>query len=187
MIDEPLVEFEPFVHGDGTQPWDLTRKQAQGLHEKLLLSLPTILASVREAVTRDGVILGNGPRDDSESVGEWLVARSRLVPAARPAEPDPFWVNEPVLSVPTMSACCRVAYFFGESLKQVLPEAEWRLDTSNKRHIYYHQTVLMVPGSKSMLQPVGVVLNLVRLRLIDHHPCTLGEFFDSWINAFGQR
>lgn len=186
MIDEPLSRLEPYVWGDGTKPHYLTRKQALDLHEELLRKLPNIIASVRDALRKDSVQFGSSPREDAQAVGEWLVARSRLVPAVRPNEPNPFWEDEPTLSIPTQSACCRVAYFFGECLRSAVPTADWLLDTSDKRHVHYHQTVLRVPGSKEILEPVGVVLNLVRLRLIDHHPCSLGEFFDSWVDTFSQ-
>lgn len=186
MTDEPLARLEPFIHGDGTPRDKLTRKQALALHNELMLRLPYITASLRDVVTRDGVILGKGPREDSLSVGEWLVDRSRLVPAAKPASPDPFWTGEPVLSVPTMSACCRVGCFFGDCINQTASAAEWKLDTSNKRHVFYHQTVLMVPGSKEMLEPFRITMNYVRQRLLDNRPETLGEVFDIWVEILSQ-
>mgnify|MGYP001229715491 CR=1 FL=1 len=179
--------LDPFVFGDGTLLYDLTRKQALVVHGDIVSRIPGIVASLSRTLMDDSVVLGTSPRSDAEAAGEWLAARSRLVEVERPADPGPYWSDRPDISVPTKSACCLVGLFFGECLRSQLPEAEWKLDTSDQRHMYYHHTVLQIAGSTEMLEPFSIVMNFVRGRLLRADPRTLGSLFDIWVELLSGK
>lgn len=183
MTDEPLARLEPFIHGDGTPRDKLTRKQAIALHNELLQRIPDVVDSLRDLMLADSVVLGDGPRADAEAAGEWLVEGARLVPAERPTSPDPFWTGDPVLSLPTKSACFRVGLFCGACIQSQIPEAKWMLDTSNKRHILYHYTVLLLPGSEEMFEPFNATMSFVRKRLRLGFQGTLGTYLDEYVEG----
>lgn len=187
MIDEPLSKLT-LSNMCGPIQWSsLNRKEARMHHKNLIDSLPGELAYLRDVMQEDSVKLGFGPREDALAAGEWVIERCRLVEVKMPDVSDPFWDDRPELSIPSRSACWRVGLFFGDCLIRHSPHIKWALDLSGKRHIYYQQTVLVAPGSPSILEPTTMVMNVAWRRVYEKKAVTLGDLFDIWTEHFAQN
>jgi hypothetical protein len=181
-----LEELRPFALSIAKPPSEMTRKEAEQEFAELMDKLPEMLAYFTDVLRAEGVNLDDSPEVVLTRAGQWVVSKGQLRRVKSTLDPKFGGAEHALdLTIPTMSACCYLGYFFGELLLQTVPGTRWQLVTENKRDMDYHRPVIRPSFGKGQLEPARVAMMFVLGKLDKTYPDRkFGDLFSFWVDAF---
>lgn len=156
-----LEDLRPFYLSIAKPAHEMTRAEASRNHEELMSKMPEMLTYFCEVLWAEGIDCSGKHEECLDLAGLWLVKRAKLVRKRGASLLNFSDDSTPVLSIPSMSACCYLGYLMGSFLLRDVPGAEWRLVTLDKRDMDYHSTVIMAASGRTQVEPTNIVMNYV--------------------------
>jgi hypothetical protein len=164
----------------------MTRKEAEQEFAEFLDKLPSFLDYFTNVLRAEGVDLDGSPDEVLTRAGQWVASKGQLRKVKSTLDPKFGGAKHALdLTIPTMSACCYLGYFFGDLLLRTVPGTHWQLVTENKRDMDYHRPVIRPSFGKGQLEPARVAMMFILGKLGKTHPHrNFGDLFSFWIDAF---